>query len=160
MNRFWRVAPWITRLMLIPPTAIFALIASRYLFSPVQTGAGIGLAFNTTVAITIVRVGFGGFPLACAIFTLSCLVSSRRVLIGLGFVAIVMASALCVRVFGMFTDGSVHESMGLVRAEAIMLVTLTAGIFIERAGLLRNLSDTRSGIHGGILKHSVMRNSD
>jgi hypothetical protein len=60
----------------------------------------------------------------------------------------------------MFTDGSVHESMGLVRAEAIMLVTLTAGIFIERAGLLRNLSDTRSGIHGGILKHSVMRNSD
>ena len=133
MNKFWRIAPWLTRLMLIPPTAIFTLIASRYLFHPIQTGAGIGLAFNAPVAITIVRVGFGGFPLASAIFTFSCLVSRRRVLTGLGFVAIVMASALCVRVFGMFTDGSVHESMGLVRAEAIMLVTFIAGIFIERS---------------------------
>jgi hypothetical protein len=133
MNRFWRIAPWLTRFMLIPPTVIFALIASRYLFSPVQTGAGIGLAFHAPVAITIVRVGFGGFPLACAIFTLSCLASRRRVLIGLGFVAIVMACALCVRVFGMFTDGSVHESMGLVRAEGVMLVIFVASIFIERA---------------------------
>lgn len=143
MNRFWRIAPWLTRFMLVPPTAIFTLIASRYLFSPVQTGAGIGLAFNAPVAITIVRVGFGGFPLACAIFTLSCLVSSRRVLTGLGFVAIVMASALCVRVFGMVTDGSVHESMGLVRAEAIMLVIFIAGIFIERARWNRRLPVTR-----------------
>src|SRR5882724_3573758 len=93
VNKFWRIAPWLTRLMLIPPSAIFALIASRYLFSPVQTGAGIGLVFNTAVAITIVRVGFGGFPLACAIFTLSCLISRARVLTGLGFVAIVMATA-------------------------------------------------------------------
>jgi len=138
MNKFWRIAPWLTRFMLIPPTVIFTLIASRYLFNPVQTGAGIGLAFNAPVAITIVRVGFGGFPLACAIFTLSCIVSRRRVLTGLGFVAIVMASALGVRVLGMFTDGSVHESMGLVRAEAVMLVIFVAGILIEQAR--RNLA--------------------
>jgi hypothetical protein len=82
MNRFWRIAPWLTRLMLVPPTLIFALIASRYFFDPVHTGATIGLAFNSPLAITITRVGFGAFPLACSIFTLSCLVSTRRDLIG------------------------------------------------------------------------------
>jgi hypothetical protein len=118
--------------MLVPPTLIFALIASRYLFDPVHTGATIGLGFNSPLAITITRVGFGAFPLACSIFTLSCLVSTRRNLIGLGFVGLIMAVALVVRVFGMLTDGTVQESMGLVRAEAIMLVVFIVGVFIER----------------------------
>ena len=132
MTRFWKLAPWLTRLMLVAPTAIFAMIASRYLFDPVRTGKAIGLAFNTPVALTITRVGFGAFPLAFSMFTLSCLVSTRRILTGLGFVALIMAIALVVRVFGMLADGSVQESMGLVRAEAIMLVVFLGGIFIER----------------------------
>lgn len=132
MNKFWRFAPWLTRLILAAPTLIFTLIASRYLFDPVHEGGKIGIAFNTPLAITITRVGFGAFPLAFAIFTLFCIVSARRVLTGLSFVATIMAVALVVRVAGMLADGTVHESMGLVRAEAIMLVLFTAGIFIER----------------------------
>lgn len=135
MNKFWRLAPWITRLMLIVPTAIFALIASRYLIDPVGTGATIGLAFNRPLALTVTRVGFGAFPLAASIFTFSCLISARRVLTGLGFVSIVMCVALIVRLFGMFADGTVHESMGLVRAETIMLIVFVVGIFIERRRL-------------------------
>jgi hypothetical protein len=132
MTRFWKFAPWLTRLMLVAPTVIFAMIASRYLFDPVRSGTAIGLAFNTPVALTVTRVGFGAFPLAFSIFTLSCLVSTRRILTGLGFVALIMALALVVRVFGMTADGSVRESMGLVRAEAIMLAVFLVGIFIER----------------------------
>jgi len=52
MERFWKIAPWLTRLILLPPTFVFALIASRYLTHPVQTGATIGLAFNSPLAIT------------------------------------------------------------------------------------------------------------
>jgi hypothetical protein len=104
MNKFWRLAPWLTRLMLVAPTVIFALIASRYLFDPVHTGATIGLAFNKPLSITITRVGFGAFPLACSIFTLSCLVSTRRILTGLGFVAMIMGVALVVRVVGMLVS--------------------------------------------------------
>jgi len=132
MNKFWKSATWLTRLILLAPTVIFALIASRYLFDPIHAGAAVGLAFNTPLALTIARVGFGGFPLACSIFTLSCLVSTRRILTGLSFVALIMAVALVVRVFGMLADGSARESMGLVRAESIMLVLFIAGIFIER----------------------------
>ena len=132
MNRFRKLAPWLTRLMLLAPTIIFALIASRYLFDPIRAGAAVGLAFNTPRAITVTRVGLGAFPLACSIFTLSCLVSTRRILTGLGFVAMIMAVALIVRLFGMHVDGSVRENMGLVRAESIMLVVFLVGIFIER----------------------------
>jgi hypothetical protein len=132
MTKFWRFAPWLTRLMLLAPTVIFALIASRYLFDPIHAGAAVGLAFNTPMAITVTRVGFGAFPLTCSIFTLSCLVSTRRILTGLGFVAMIMAVALVVRVSGMLVDGSVRENMGLVRAESLMLVLFIIGVFIER----------------------------
>jgi hypothetical protein len=133
MNKFWPFAPWLMRLMLVAPTVIFAAIASRYLFQPVHAGAAIGLSFHTPLAITVMRVGFGAFPLACSIFVLSCLISERRILTGLVFVALVMATALLVRVFGMLADGSVQQSIGLVRAEAIMLVLFTVAVFVERA---------------------------
>jgi len=132
MTKFWNFAPWLTRLMLLAPTVIFALIASRYLFDPIHAGGAVGLAFNTPMAMTVTRVGFGAFPLACSIFTLSCLVSTRRILTGLGFVAMITAVALIVRAFGMLVDGSVHENMGLVRAESLMLVLFIIGVFIER----------------------------
>jgi hypothetical protein len=38
---------------------------------------------------------------------------AKRNAIGLGFVGLIMAVALVVRVFGMLTDGTVQESMGL-----------------------------------------------
>jgi hypothetical protein len=44
----------------------------------------------------------------------------------------VIGVALVVRVFGMLADGSAQESMGLVRAESIMLVLFIADFFIER----------------------------
>jgi hypothetical protein len=131
MEKLWRIAPWLTRIMLIPPTLIFTLIASRYLFHPVETGAEIGLAFNAPLAVTIIRVGFGAFPLGCAFFTLSCLVSKRRVLTGLGFVSTMMGVALIVRVFGMLADSTVAQNMKLVRAEIGLLVVMAAGILLE-----------------------------
>jgi hypothetical protein len=131
MEKLWRVAPWLTRIMLVPPTAIFTLIATRYLFHPVETGAEIGLAFNTPLAVTIVRVGFGALPLGCALFTLSCLLSKRRVLTGLGFVSTMIGAALAVRVFGMLADGTVAQNMKLVRAEIGLLVVMTVGILLE-----------------------------
>jgi len=131
MEKLWKIAPWLTRIMLTPPTIIFTLIASRYLFHPVQTGAEIGLAFNAPLAVTIIRVGFGAFPLGCALFTLSCLLSKRRVLTGLGFVSTMIGAALVVRVFGMLADGTVAQSMKPVRAEIGILVVMAVGILLE-----------------------------
>ncbi len=132
MSKFWKISPWLIRLILTPPTLIFALIASRYLFHPVEAAMAVGISFVTPLGKTIARVGFGAFPLACSLFTFSCLLSSRRLLTGLGFVATVMGAALIVRVFGMLADGTTKENMHLVIAELVFLVLMIVGIFIER----------------------------
>lgn len=133
MNRFWKISPWLVRLVLLPPTLIFALIASRYLLNPVQAASEVGITFASPLGMTIARVGFAGFPLGCSIFTLSCLLSTRRLLTGLSFVGILVAVLLVVRVFGMTLDGTVPANMHLVRAEAILLAIVTAGVFVETA---------------------------
>lgn len=132
MSRFWKISPWLVRAMLTPPTLIFGLIASRYLFHPVQAATAVGISFVTPLGMTIGRVGFGAFPLACSLFTLSCLLSSRRLLTGLGFVATVMGVVLVVRVFGMLADGTIEQNMHLVIAELVFLVLMLAGVVIER----------------------------
>lgn len=132
MSRFWKISPWLVRAVLTPPILIFGMIASRYLFHPVQAATAVGISFVTPLGMTIARVGFGAFPLACSLFTLSCLLSSRRLLTGLGFVATVMGAVLVVRVFGMLADGTIEENMHLVIAEVVFLVLMLVGMTIER----------------------------
>jgi hypothetical protein len=141
VDRFWKISPWLVRVILTPPTLIFGMIASRYLFHPVQAATAAGISFVTPLGTTIARVGFGAFPLACALFTLSCLLSSRRLLTGLGFVATVMSAALVVRVFGMLADGTTRENMHLVIAELVSLVLMLVGVVLEM-GRRRNLRDS------------------
>ena len=139
MKTFWKFAPWLSRLILVPPTIIFALIASRYITHPTQTAATVGISLNTALAVTIIRIGFGAFPLGCSVFTLSCLISANRVLTGLSFVSIMVGVALVVRIFGIVVDGTLRESLGLVGAETILLVLCIAGFFIETRRLRREL---------------------
>jgi hypothetical protein len=131
MEKFWKSSPWLTRLVLLPPTVIFTLIASRYITHPVASAAAQGIALTPGLGVTIARVGLGGFPLGCAIFLASCLLSSRRLLTGLTFVAILVGVVLLVRVFGMNADSTVQENMKLVNAEIGLLVVTGAGLFVE-----------------------------
>src|SRR5882724_856596 len=132
MEKFWKLSPWLVRLILAPPVLIFGMIASRFLRDPVHEATAVGISFVSPLGLTIARVGFGAFPLACSIFTLACLLSSRRLLTGLGFVTTVMSAALVVRVFGMLADGTTRENMHLVTAETVFLALMLVGVFIER----------------------------
>jgi hypothetical protein len=131
MKTFWKIAPWITRLILAPPTVIFALIAMRYILNPATAAATVGITLTTPLAATILRIGFGAFPLGFSIFTLLCLISSRRILIGLGFVSIMLGVALGVRIFGTVIDGTLRESVSLIASEAVLLLLSLTGILIE-----------------------------
>lgn len=141
MKVFWKIAPWLSRLVLLPPTIIFTLIALKYITKPAQAAAQVGISLKTPLAATILRIGFGAFPLGAALFTLWCLISRSRILNGLTFVGIMVGVALIVRVFGMLTDGTVKESMGLVRAEAILLVMCFIGAAIELGRRRRYLKE-------------------
>jgi len=131
MTKFWKFAPWLTRFMLLFPTFIFSAIALKYLMHPAQEAAHFGIILNTPLAATILRVGFAGFPLGCAVFTFSCLVSQRRILTGLSFVSTMLGVVLVVRIYGVLVDGTLQGNLALIRAEIIMLMIMGIGIFIE-----------------------------
>jgi len=129
----------VARLILVPPTFIFGMIAWRYLSHTAEMAATTGIVLSTPLAATILRIGFGAFPLGCALFTLSCLLSTRRLLTGLGFVATMMSVALAVRTYGVIVDGTLHESLPLIVAEVVLLALTLVGIAIE-TGRLRRLA--------------------
>ncbi|MGH9675751.1 MAG: hypothetical protein ACRD36_01500 [Candidatus Acidiferrum sp.] len=131
MSKFWKIAPRITPIILLPPTLVFAMIVSRFLFNPVHAASAVGISFDSPLGVTIARVGFGAFPLACSLFTFSCLLSPRRLLTGFGFVSTVLGAALVVRVFGMLADGTTQQNMHLVVAEIVMLALMLTGVFVE-----------------------------
>ena len=130
MNRFWKLAAWVSRLILAFPTALFAAIGIRYLTN-VAAVSERGIAFTSGVGMTVGRVGFGAFPLACSLFLLGCLFSERRLLTALAFVATLDSVVLAVRIVSMFADSSIRENMGLVRAEVFLLVLSAAGLLFE-----------------------------
>lgn len=131
MEKLWRFAPWVSRFVLLPPTVIFALIASRYITHPVASAAAQGIVLPAGLGVTIARVGLGGFPLGCSIFLFTCLLSQRRVMTGLTFVAIMASVILGVRIFGMTADATVQENLHLVHAEMGLLVVTGIGLFVE-----------------------------
>lgn len=131
MNKFSKFAPWISRLVLLPPTVIFALIAARYIAHPVASAAAQGIVLPPGLGVTIARVGLGGFPLGSSIFLATCLLSRRRMITGLTFVAIMASVVLAVRVFGMMADSTVQENLHLVHAEIGLLALTGIGLFAE-----------------------------
>jgi hypothetical protein len=131
MNRFWKVSPWSTRLILAFPTLLFLRIGIQNV-SDVTTALGVrGIAFTSGMGMTVARVGFGGFPLALGLFLIGCLFFERRLLTALSLVAAVDVVILIVRVAGMFADSSVAENMPLVGTEVVLLFLTAAGFLIE-----------------------------
>jgi hypothetical protein len=131
MKTFYKLSPWLTRLVLLPPTLIFMLIAMRYLANPVGSAAAQGILLPPGPGVTIARVGLGGFPLGSAIFLATCLFSNRRLVTGLTFVSIMASTVLAVRVFGMLADSTVQANLRLVRAEIGLLTISLIGLLME-----------------------------
>jgi hypothetical protein len=132
MNKLMTAAPWISRIVLAGATLIFTMIGSRYIFEPARAARETGVSLHSALAFTTTRVGSGAFPLGFAAFTFVCLFSRRRLFAGVGLVAIVVTSAIVVRVFGMVADGPAPESTRLFIPEAVMLTLSLAGVFLER----------------------------
>jgi hypothetical protein len=137
MTPFWRVAPWLPRLLLLLATVLFFLIGFKYLGDPVNKAASDSIVLGSVMAISRVRVGFGGFPLALSFILLGCLLSSRRVLTGLAVLATTVAVITVARLVGIAIDGPAEEAVKLLRVEIVLLALSVAAIFLERARLRR-----------------------
>lgn len=131
MNTFWKFSPWMSKVILLPPSAILTMVGVRNLAHPQAQAAERGIAFTNPLGTTINRVGFAGFPFGCAAFIAYCLRTNRRTLIGLIFTALFNGVVLAVRLFGMKVDSTVEQSVPLVKGEIAVVVTCLAGITLE-----------------------------
>lgn len=127
-----RFATWITRFPLVAVMILFTLIGAKFGFTPVHSAGARGILFSSGEGITTGRVGLGAFPLAFAIITLTCLVSRKRVLIGLYNILILIGTLLAFRIFGMFADNSVKENMRVLAPEIVLLVLSFIALSVER----------------------------
>ena len=131
MTGFWRLAPWLSRLVMFPPVIVFTAISLRYFTNPEHAIAGTTL--NTPEAFTDTRV-LGAFTLTLLIMLVTFLSSKARLWLGHLQLAFFMAAALVTRVFGFMHDGTTL-AMGNQRfitiVEAVLLILNAAGLLLQ-----------------------------
>ena len=127
-----RIIPWISRAVLFAALTVLALISRKFIGHPVDAAAASDMTLGSPLAITNMRAGFGAFPLGCALFVLVCLVTSGLRRTGLAFVALIVGTALAVRVFGIVADGTLTESLRVLIAETVLLTLSLSAYAGER----------------------------
>ena len=127
-----RIVPWISRAVLLAAITVFSLISRKFIGHPVDAAAASDMTLGSPLAITNMRASFGAFPLGCALFVLICLVTSSLRKTGLIFVALIVGTALVVRVFGIVADGTFAESLRVLIAETVLLGLALAAYAGER----------------------------
>jgi uncharacterized protein DUF4345 len=127
-----QIVPWISRAVLLAALVILALIGRKFIGDPVGAATASDMTLGSPLAVTNMRASFGAFPLGCALFVLICLVTSSLRRTGLVFVALIIGTALVVRIFGTLADGSLAQSAHLLIAEAVMVSLSLAAYVAER----------------------------
>jgi hypothetical protein len=137
MKLLWRVAPWAARVLLLSATALFFLIGVRYLSDPIANTAADSITLGSVMAISRVRVGFGGLPLALSLLLFGCVVSPGRLLDGLRVLAITVGVITAARLVGIVLDGQAADAVRLLRIEITLLAVSVAFGVVEHARLRR-----------------------
>jgi hypothetical protein len=146
MEIFWRIAPWLGRLILLAVTVLFTTLAWPALVDPMQAAAAHGVSVDSAEALSRVRIGFGAVPLAAAIIAFLCLIWPRRILIGLYFVLIWVGVITMVRIFGVAINGPNEFDFRVLRPEIVILALTVASIFIERGRQRRESKGSRISV--------------
>jgi hypothetical protein len=120
------------RMPMIAATVIFTLIGFRYLVDPVHASAAAGIVFTSLGGVTVVRVGFGAFPLGFVAFFLGCLFSPSRILLGLRTELTLLAIVIAVRIGAMAVTHST-ETAKLLLPEVVMAVLCIVAMQLERS---------------------------
>jgi hypothetical protein len=131
MKNFWKVSPWLSRLIILAVASLFTMISLKFVFDPQQAAQNSGITIQSAVGYTNTRAGFGGFPLGFAAILVFCLFSSRRLLAALASIATVATVILAVRLYGAAQDATFSESAHLLIPETVLLVIALLGVLME-----------------------------
>lgn len=132
MKGFWKLAPWLSRLIILAVASLFTMISLKFVLDPQQAAANSGIIIEPGLGYTNTRAGFGGFPLGFAVILVFCLFSSRRLLAALSSIVTVAAVISAVRLFGAAHDSTVGQSAHILIPEVVILVISLLGVVMER----------------------------
>jgi hypothetical protein len=138
------IAPWVSRLILIPPILILMMISVRHISDPMHATAAVGVALTTPEALTDTRV-VGGITFAIVCLLSWTLLFPSRLRIGHGLVIVLMATVLAVRFFGFAVDGTTL-AMGTQKVKAggeALFLTLNAIGYALQVFAMRRLGAER-----------------
>jgi len=120
-HRALRLAPHVSRIVLVLVAILLFRIGSRYILDPAGALSPDGIVLRSASAMTVARVGLGAFPLAIAIFALGSVFVSRALTAATSLVAIVMATALTVRVADIARHSGIAGNRGPLIGEGLFL---------------------------------------
>jgi putative oxidoreductase len=127
-----RAVVWFERFVLAAAALVMMAIAIRTLRDPVAATLPMGIVLGSPTAVTIARVGLGGFPLGFALILFGCLTATDRLLTGLTFLVAVVTGAIGARIEGLILDGATAYNLVLLRPEFVILTLALIGIVLER----------------------------
>jgi hypothetical protein len=122
LHRALRLAPHASRIVLVLAAILLARIGSRYIIDPAGALKPDGIAVLSEHATTVARVGLGAFPLAIAIYALGSVLVSRALMAATSLIAVVMATALVVRITEIVGHGGIAGNPGPLIGESVFLV--------------------------------------
>lgn len=135
-----RLLPSLSRIVMLPPAIIFAVLTSRYLIHP--AGATAGVTLHTPDAFTDTRV-IGAWILTLLIMQLIFLSSKSRLWLGHVQTAGFMGMTLAIRIYGFTHDGTAL-AMGNQRiitiVEIVFLILNAAGLAAHAAKARREIT--------------------
>ena len=131
MINFWKVAPWLSRLIILAVAGLFTMISLKFVVNPQQAAENSGIIIRSAIGFTNTRAGFGGFPLGFAAILVFCLFSSRRLLAALSSIVTVATVILAVRLYGAVQDATFSQSAHLLIPETVLLVIALLGVVME-----------------------------
>jgi haloalkane dehalogenase len=131
MTAVVRGSVWMNRVLMIAATALFVMIAVKYIAHPIDAVTPHAITLGSPEAITNTRVS-GSIFLAVAMILVGCMVSGR-LLGGLVVLAVLSTVVLAVRLLGLALDGPGPFTVQVLKPEVVLTVLSIVGVALERA---------------------------
>jgi hypothetical protein len=122
---------WFSRLVLGAATLLLLRISLGYIADPIGAVAPHQITLGSAEAITIMRVS-GGVFLGIALALAGCLLSERRLLAGLAFLAVIATTILTMRIVGAAVDGPAPFTRKVLKPEVALVVFSSIALLLER----------------------------
>jgi hypothetical protein len=122
---------WFSRFVLGAATLLFVRIGVGYILEPVASVAPQQIALGSPAALTVMRVS-GGVFLGIALVLLACVVSQKRLLVGVGTLMTIATTVTAVRLFGLAVDGPAPFTLKVLKPEIALVVLSTLAFIWQR----------------------------